>query len=319
MSLFDTIANLGTVAGQLYGLNEGISSAREVGTEAQQRAERFAGDVASQTEFRPFTVTSNVGGVTTTPTGDLTTTLSPQQQAQQAQLQNFTSQAFNILGSPEERATEQANVIGMLTQDPNQRAAREQDIFGRLQATMSPEQERARLQLEERLANQGRLGVRTDMFGGTPEQLALEKAIAEQQAGLGVSAMEQARQEQALQAQQTLAGLGETRARLGLLGDVGLSSLEASYLPQEALLRTLSPAIDLANLASISQRQGAQLGTSLIEAGLESRLQAERTATDLEQQRLQGITNLLLGSRTPTGEADQTGLFTGLLKGIFGG
>jgi hypothetical protein len=47
--------------------------------------------------------------------------------------------------------------------------------------------------LEERLANQGRLGVRTAMFGGTPEQLALEKAIAEQQAGLGVSAMEQAR------------------------------------------------------------------------------------------------------------------------------
>jgi hypothetical protein len=111
----------------------------------------------------------------------------------QQQLFGFTGSAFDVLGSPELRAAEQAGVINMLTQDPMQRATREQDIFGRMQATLQPEQERARLGLEERLANQGRLGVRTAMFGGTPEQLALEKAIAEQQAGLGVSAMEQAR------------------------------------------------------------------------------------------------------------------------------
>ena len=38
---------------------------------------------------------------------------------------------------------------------------------------MSPEEERQRLEMEQRMAAQGRLGVRTAQFGGTPEQLAL--------------------------------------------------------------------------------------------------------------------------------------------------
>ena len=176
------------------------------------------GEISRQSQFKPFTVTTPTGSRATLSQGQMDTMLSPTEQALQSQLLGFGSQAFGMLGDPAAREAEQQAVIGMLTQDPMQRASREQDIFGRMQATLQPEQERARLGLEERLANQGRLGVRTAMFGGTPEQLALEKAIAEQQAGLGVSAMEQARAEQALQSQQTLAGLGETRARLGLLG-----------------------------------------------------------------------------------------------------
>lgn len=324
MSLFDsigidTLGNLGAVAGNLYGLQQGVSSAREIGTEAQQRAEQAATQVGEQTQFRPFTVTSNIGGVTTTPTGSLTTTLSPEQQALQQQLQGFGTQAFGMLSSPEERAQEQANVVGMITGAGVSPQQREAEIMQRLQAAVSPEQERQRMALEERLLGQGRLGVATNQYGGTPEQLALEKAIAEQQAGLGVSAMEQARAEQQQQASQTLAGLQETRARLGLFGETGLQALQQSYLPQQQLLSTLSSGIDVANLAGAGQRQGAQLGTSLIEAGLANRLASERTATDLEQQRLQQITNLLLGSRTPTGEVDQTGLFSGILNSIFGG
>ena len=157
------------------------------------------GEIGRQVEFRPFTVTTPTGSRATLNAGGMDTMLSPTEQLLQSRLLGFGSEAFNFLNDPVARAGMQEETIGMLTQDPMQRATREQDIFGRMQATLQPEQERARLQLEERLANQGRLGVRTAMFGGTPEQLALEKAIAEQQAGLGVSAMEQARQEQALQ------------------------------------------------------------------------------------------------------------------------
>jgi hypothetical protein len=174
------------------------------GQNYQPPAGGLIGQAQRATEFKPFTVTTPTGTGSISSSGGLNLGLTPQQQAMQQQLFGFTSGAFDVLGTPESRLQEQGNVIGMLTQDPMQRATREQDIFGRMQATLQPEQERARLQLEERLANQGRLGVRTAMFGGTPEQLALEKAIAEQQAGLGVSAIEQARAEQALQSRTSL-------------------------------------------------------------------------------------------------------------------
>jgi len=311
--LFD---NLATGLGAVYGFNQGISDVQDVGAGALQRAETAATNVAGQTQFKPFTVTSGIGGVTTTPTGGITTTLTPEQQALQQQLQGFGTQAFGMLGSPEQRAAEQANVIGMLTGAGGGLQQREADIMQRLQAAVSPEQERQRMALEERLLGQGRLGVTTSQYGGTPEQLALEKAIAEQQAGLGVSAMEQARAEQQQQASQTLAGLQETRARLGLLGDLGLQSLGASYLPQEQLLRTLQPAIDVANLTNLGQRQGAQLGSSLLQSGLTGQLGAETAAANLEQQRIQAITNLLAGQLGADGQVTQTGLLQGILNNI---
>jgi len=316
--LFD---NLATGLGAVYGFNQGISDVQDVGAGALQRAETAATNVAGQTQFKPFTVTSGIGGVTTTPTGGITTTLTPEQQALQQQLQGFGTQAFGMLGSPEQRAAEQANVISMLTGAGGGLQQREADIMQRLQAAVSPEQERQRMALEERLLNQGRLGVTTSQYGGTPEQLALEKAIAEQQAGLGVSAMEQARAEQQQQSSQTLAGLQETRQRLGLLGQTGLEALQQSYMPQQQLLSTLAPAIDISNIASAGQRQGAQLGTSLLQSGLASQLGAETAASNLRQQQIQAITNLLGGQQanSVTGQQGTTGLLQGIIDRFTGG
>jgi hypothetical protein len=271
------------------------------------------GEISRRSEFKPFTVTTPTGSRATLGVGGMDTMLSPTEQALQSQLLGFGSQAFGTLGSPEARRQEQENVIGMLTQDPMQRATREQDIFGRMQATLQPEQERARLQLEERLANQGRLGVRTAMFGGTPEQLALEKAIAEQQAGLGVSAMEQARQEQALQSQQTLAGLGETRARLGLLGELGLSSIPTAYSGQNQLLANLQPQLEASRIATALQSTGLGLGTQLAESGLESQLGYAALANALRQQQFQGLFDLLKGEQQPA----QTNQITGAMGDAF--
>ena len=251
------------------------------------------GEISRRSEFKPFTVTTPTGSRATLGAGGMDTMLSPTEQALQSQLLGFGSQAFGMLGDPEARRQEQENIIGMLTQDPMQRAMREQDIFGRMQATLAPEQERARLGLEERLANQGRLGVRTAMFGGTPEQLALEKAIAEQQAGLGVSAMEQARAEQALQSQQTLAGLGETRNRLGLLGQLGLSSIPTAYAGQNQLLANLQPQLEAQRIATALQSTGLGLGTQLAESGLESQLGYAALANALRQQQFQGLFDIL--------------------------
>ena len=312
-------AQLAAGAGALYKADQGIQSARDLGAQAMQRAETAATDVVGQTQFKPFTVTSGIGGVSTTPTGGLTTTLSPEQQALQQQLQGFGTEAFGMLGSPEQRAQEQASIIGMLTQDPTQRATREQEMYNRLRAVQQPEEARKQLELEQRLFGQGRLGVSTAMYGGTPEQLAQAKAIEEAKVVASLGAIEQARAEQKLGSEQTLAGLTETRERLGLLGDLGLKSLATSYLPQEQLLSTLSPAIDLSNIATTGQARGAQFGSSLLQSGLSAQQGAERTAANLEQQRIQGITNLLAGEIGAQGQVTQTGLLQGILQNILGG
>lgn len=307
MGLFDFLQG----AGSIYGTNEGIQAQRDLGTQAMQRAETAATDIAQQTQFKPFTLTSAIGGATTTPEGGLGFMLSPEQQALQQQLTGLGTSSLSFLGDPASREAEQTAVINMLRQGGG--GDREAEIMQRLQAAVSPEQERQRMALEERLFGQGRLGVATNQYGGTPEQLALEKAIAEQQAGLGVSAMEQARAEQQQQASQTLAGLQETRARLGMLGDVGLSSLQQSYAPTQNLAALMSPALGVSDIASAGQRQGAQLGASMLQAGLTAQQAAQQQATGLEQARLQALSNILLGQQGVGGVGGSTGLFEGLL------
>ena len=58
MSLFDAIGGLGAI----YGFDKGIERTRELGETAYNRGETAAASVAGQTEFKPFTVTSGVGG-----------------------------------------------------------------------------------------------------------------------------------------------------------------------------------------------------------------------------------------------------------------
>ncbi|HAG29653.1 MAG TPA: hypothetical protein DCL39_09335, partial [Alteromonas macleodii] len=149
----------------------------------------------------------------------------------------------------------------------------------------------------ERLLGQGRTGVRTAAFGGTPEQLALNQAIEEQRARSSISAMEQARAEQALQSGQTLQGLQEFRGRMGLLGQLGLSAIPTAFVPQQELLRTLTPQLQATRLATDLERTGLGLGAALGEAGLETELGFAGLQNALRQQQYQGLFDLLRGER----------------------
>jgi len=209
---------------------------------------------------------------------------------------------------------------------------REAAIYDRMRAAMSPEEERQRLGLEERLAAQGRLGVRTAQYGGTPEQLALSKAQEEARSTAMLGAMQQAQREQAQQAglgaqfaglgaglagqsqgmdaaQQQLAlqamqgGLGLSQGGLGLrqgeLGldqlrqQLGLGALSASYMPQAQALAALAPGMT----AAAMQQQGQLTGAGLF---------GEATASGIDA---------LLGSAL--GQANLMGTVgTGLLGGV---
>lgn len=317
----DFLKDTGLIGGTLGGLVAGLGQ-EAMNRQAMERIEEMQkqavtavagqptfptyeggllGEVQRQSQFKPFTVTgTNVFGQPSAATISQTGTelaLSPEEAALQRSLTGFGQSAFDFLGDPMARGEEQTNIIGMLTQDPAARATREADIYSRLEAVQAPERERARLQLEERLLGQGRGGVRTSMFGGTPEELALNKAIEEQRAASAVSAMEQARAEQALQSQQTLQGLGEFRGRMGLLGQLGLSAIPTAYTPQQELIRTLTPQLEASRLASTLQATGLGLGAGLAEAGLEAQLGYTDILGQLERQRYQGLFDLLRAER----------------------
>ena len=159
--------------------------------------------------------------------------------------------------SPTEQAISQGAFTGaqtLLGGVAGDQAAREQEIFDRIRATQLGEEERQRLALEERLASQGRLGVQTAMFGGTPEQLTLAKAQEEAQARASLAAIQQAQAEQ------------EQQARLGtqLLG--------AAYLPEAQAQNALQRGLMASQLAQRGQLYGTGLFGEASIAGLDALL-----------------------------------------------
>jgi len=224
---------------------------------------------------------------------------------------------------------------------------REQEVYDRIRATQLGEEERQRLALEERLFAQGRGGVQTAMFGGTPEQLAMaqaqeeaqnraalmaiEQAQAEQRqqaalgaqfAGLGSGlagqrqALEAAQQAQALQA--LTGGAGLLSGRMGLQQaqqQLGLGALGGAYVPQAQLLNAIQATSLFPQLQQQAQLFGAgQYGETMM-SGLEARLIAEQARANL----LGGIGSGILGGMfSPVKTDDGIGsLFGSLLGSIF--
>jgi hypothetical protein len=192
-------------------------------------------------------------------------------------------------------------------------AGREADVFERIRATQRPEEERQRLALEERMAQQGRLGVRTAMFGGTPEQFALAQAQEEAQNRASLAAIQQAQAErqQAVSEAQTFGGLFGQQAglssqlqsaaqqRAAQLSQLGLSAQQIeSQLQSEGLGRAATSAQQAAQLAQVAGGlQAQQAGLGLQYAGLGSQLSLQDIAAQQAQQQL--ALGALTGSYIP--------------------
>jgi len=166
------------------------------------------------------------------------------------------------------------------------RAAREEQVYGQLRALQTPEEERQRLAQEQRLAAQGRLGVRTAQFGGTPEQLARAKAEAEAQNQAALMAMQQsgAEEQMALQRAANLQGLASGMFGMGTQARMTPRQLQAAdlrnmtgmmaagYVPQAQLLSALQPGMTAAERARQAQAQQAQTYGQTYASGLEALL-----------------------------------------------
>lgn len=132
-----------------------------------------------------------------------------------------------------------ADPMSVLALMGEQGGRNEADIFRMLEDMQNPERERARLDLENRMFSQGRTGVRTDAYGGTPEQLALEKAIEESRSGNAFNAYrlaaDEAYKNRSLRANEVSSAFGLGLQERGqditqndILGRLGLGAINAA-------------------------------------------------------------------------------------------
>ena len=291
--LLDTGTDLLGAGGAYYLQEENIKDLQQLGQATQAGMQALGQQAVAGTEFKPYTVTSGLANVTTTPEGGFAIGLSPEQQAAQQQLQQQATGLFGQVGA--DPATAQAQ------------------LFEQMRAVQRPEEERQRLALEERLLSQGRLGLSSAAYGGaSPELLAMETARQEAMARANLGARQQAMAEQSQAAQ-----LG------GMLQAAG-------YQPQQQALSMLGASQIPAGYADVGRRTGAELAAKLGLGGLEGRLQAEDLASRLELQQGEGLLKALIGQE-PTAleqaqiakiynEIGQTAptIGGGLLDAIFG-
>ena len=376
------LSNLGTVASTGAGLGAVTSAYNRLGSIGEQ-ALTGAGEIASaglgQSAFKPFTVSTGMGDVISVGEGG-TTSISPGTDIG-SQLLGVASQRFSggpygsdILGeggraaiaagqaglgatpfglAGQQQAAQQAFGLGgqFMGQAGMPMGAREQDVYNRIRATQLGEEERQRLALEERMFAQGRGGVQTAMYGGTPEQLALAKAQESAQNQAALAAIQQAQleqrqaadigatygqlgsniatQRQALEAAQQLSALQALQTGQGLITSrmglqeaqqrMGLGALTGAYVPQAQALNALQQGLLASQLAQRGQLYGAGLFGEASMGGLNALL-----GSGLGQANLMGAlgTGLLSGAIQGSG-GGQNGLYEvigdvggGLLSGI---
>ena len=307
--------------------------------------------------FKPFTVSGPTGRIQATRAGGTQYTLGGTGQQLQSALESAALSRFGatpvgagqlgtagqqLLGlgqqqlgvSPfglagQQAAAQQAFGLGgqFMGQAGMPMGAREQEVYDRIRATQLGEEERQRLALEERLFSQGRGGVRTAMFGGTPEQLALAQAQEEAQNRAALAAISQAQAEQQQQAAlgTQFAGLGsdlatqrqaldasqQARALQALQGgmglmtgglgleqgqqQLGLSALQGAYIPQAAMLSALSPAVNIASLADVARRQQGEYNLEAALANLQGQVGQRAGLASLYSGMFSGAGGLLSG------------------------
>lgn len=230
-------------------------------------------DVAGQATFQPFSVRTGSGTTTIGQAGDIRAT--PE----------------GALGALTEQLREQAQSMA------GQQPVTAQSLFSQMQDMRRPEVERERLAMENRLAAQGRLGTQTAAFGGTPEALALEKAIQEQ------------RSADLLQAQQLAPQLQASN-----LANIG-TALGTSFAPEQQMLSALGAGTNLANIIQSARQGKTEAMSQLGQAGIQSEAELFGAISGLEQARADAYSKALQGLFANQGK---DGLGESIFDSIFG-
>jgi hypothetical protein len=261
MSLMDLGKSLVNTAGGYYAGQQGIEGATAAGQAGLALGGQIGQTAAEASEFKPYTVTSNLATATTTPEGGLGVTLSPEEQARQNQYLESAQGLLGGLGVGTEQATT--------------------DLYNQIRAAQLPEEERDRMRMQEGLFTSGRAGLQQAQYGGTGEQFAYEKARQEAMLNAQLGARQQ---------------VGAEQLRNLQLGQ-GLQA--AGYNPQQQALGLFGASSIPAQMAAQGQRGGAELQAQASTAGLEGLMQGEQMANLLRQQQIRDLRDSMMGSIDP--------------------
>ena len=373
----NALPNLLSTGAQIYNIEEGRNALRDVGQQANAGAQQIGSQAQQSSQFSPFGITSGTGGIQTDARGGTNLQLGgPQQQLQNSmfgfqqgqanqlgqqdprmqQLANMgfggaMSQFGNVAGAGSQFGPEQQALLAMAGQDragyQQGTAGREQDIFNRIRAMQMPEEQRQQQNLDQQLVSQGRQGIKTAQYGGTPEQLAQAKAVAEARNSASFGAMGQAQQEKQQQfgnmmsagqgagnfagLQQQLQG-GELGLSSGMFGlgqqaALGGSQQDAASLQnllggqqigfggENQLLNQLQASTNIASIADLGRRQGAGMFADANMSGLEQLLSSELGVADMSSQYGAALAQLL--GQGASADSNSTGLL-GAISGLGG-
>lgn len=347
------------------GVNEAVARLRALGETGLTDYTNLAKEVTKDIEFKPYTITSSLGTTQETAPGVISQTLTPEQQANvdkatklQGELYGATlpdttgittgaltgaeTQLGKVGAGQEDLAALRAGygtaaqgMVGMLGGSTTDMANK---LFEQQQAMRTPAQQRQALELENRLRAQGRLGTTTAAYGGTPEQLAMAKAIQEQQASDAFTSMTQAEQMAAAQQARAL-GLGTATSDMARVqqalttGDIanaqGLFNIgsAAAQLPQimrgqnitqagQVQTQALTPAERQAAQLTAAGTLGGQAATTaatsgrmfgdLVSTGLQERLTSESAAAATRTKAYDAALSALASQGGQTGTAANT-------------
>jgi len=316
----------GGVSGALAaaGVNESVGRLQSLGESGLTDYTNLAKVASKDIEFKPYTLSSSLGKTQVGADGSITSSLTPGMQSNVDAATQAQGGMYDFTGLPDTSALTQGALTGAQTQLGQVGAGQEDlaglradygtaaqgmtgmlggdttsmanKLFQQQQAMRQPAQQREALELQNRLLSQGRLGIQTDAYGGTSEQLARNKAVQEQQAADAFNSMTQAEQ---------MATSQQARA-------LGLGNATSLLAAQQQALKTgdIANTQGLFNVgASAANLPLDMQGKQVSQAGQLQQQALAPAAAQLQQVQASGT----LAAQDAAAAAEQGGLFAGVV------
>ena len=297
----NVLGNLISSGANLAMVNDAAQKLREQGKITQTEYANLATNIGGKYDalgkqasemignFTPYGVTNSLFGTSYDPkTGAVNTAL--------------TEDARQMYNPFAQAAMQSAQAANMTNVDQLSR-----DYYNKLSALSAPETERQRLATEARLRAQGRLGVSGSAYGGSsPELLAQEQAIAQQQLQRELQSRQAALGERGTLINQGVSALSplerltqQQLAQAQLSGNLGQQQMAGNIARTQAFLQP--------SMAGLSQQANLQ------SMGLAGNLQAQQEALAGLLSSRQNVANQVLGT---SGTTRSGGLLGGLLGNV---
>ena len=332
------LRNMMGAAGQLAAAKSSSDTLSDLSEKAVTRigmpTGSFYDTIKADTKFTPFSVTTGTAGpgsVTTDATGSSFYAMNDNQKALSNSLRNGGTDFLNSSLGQGAYGRPQLDAAGNQLQDAagnplfeddagynleqyiggnrsltdpfdtSNLTTREDALYKQIQTMRQPGQVRDQLALDAKLFAQGRTGLQTSAYGGSPEQFAMEQAKLEQSGQDQLMAMQQARVDAANISDRRQMGIGEARQDRALSGDMAGAFLDASYQPTRELIGAMQPSLNMADMATTAGRQLGGYGRDLATQELDYDLGTEQMSADIQREALNSIFGMLMNEQTNRG------------------